>query len=52
MFGIRYPIICGGMFWIGGQSLWRLWPAGSVGFIVGSTFGEIWSPARRDPQGP
>src|SRR3972149_1995954 len=41
MFGIRYPIICGGMFWIGRAELVAaVANAGGVGFMVGSTFGE------------
>lgn len=41
MFGIRYPIICGGMFWIGRAELVAaVANAGGIGFIVGSTFGE------------
>jgi len=41
MLGIRYPIICGGMFWIGRAELVAaVANAGGVGFIVGSTFGE------------
>jgi len=41
MFGIRYPIICGGMFWVGRAELVAaVANAGGVGFMVGSTFGE------------
>jgi len=41
MFGLRYPIICGGMFWIGRAELVAaVANAGGIGFMVGSTFGE------------
>jgi NAD(P)H-dependent flavin oxidoreductase YrpB (nitropropane dioxygenase family) len=41
MFGIRYPIICGGMFWVGRAELVAaVANAGGLGFIVGSTFDE------------
>jgi NAD(P)H-dependent flavin oxidoreductase YrpB (nitropropane dioxygenase family) len=41
MFGIRYPIICGGMFWVGrAELIAAVANAGGIGFMVGSTFGE------------
>ena len=41
MFGIRYPIICGGMFWVGRAELVAaVANAGGIGFMVGATFGE------------
>jgi NAD(P)H-dependent flavin oxidoreductase YrpB (nitropropane dioxygenase family) len=41
MFGIRYPIICGGMFWVGRAELVAaVANAGGLGFMVGATFGE------------
>jgi NAD(P)H-dependent flavin oxidoreductase YrpB (nitropropane dioxygenase family) len=41
MFGIRYPIICGGMFGIGrAELIAAVANAGGIGFMVGSTFGE------------
>jgi NAD(P)H-dependent flavin oxidoreductase YrpB (nitropropane dioxygenase family) len=42
MFGIKYPIICGGMFWLTRAELVAaIANAGGIGFIVGSTFDSI-----------
>ena len=41
LFNIKYPIICGGLFWLGRAELVAaLANAGGLGFMVGSTFGE------------
>ncbi len=41
LFNIEYPILCGGMFWIGrAELIAAVANAGGLGFMVGSTFGE------------
>jgi len=41
LFGIKYPIICGGMYWVGRAELVAaVANAGGLGFIVGATFDD------------
>jgi nitronate monooxygenase len=42
LFDIKYPIICGGMYWIGRAELVAaVANAGGLGFIVGATFENV-----------
>lgn len=42
MFGIKYPIICGGMFWVGrAELIAALANAGGLGFLTAATYPTI-----------
>jgi len=42
MFGIKYPIICGGMFWVGrAELIAALGDAGGLGFLTAATYPTI-----------
>jgi nitronate monooxygenase len=42
LFGIRYPIICGGMYWIGrAELIAAMANAGGLGFLTAATFEDV-----------
>ena len=47
LFGIKYPILCGGMFWVGrAELIAAVANAGGLGFLTASTY-----PDNRRAQG-
>lgn len=53
LFNIEYPIICGGMYWLGRAELAAaVANAGGLCFITAATFPEVEDLRAEDPQGP
>ncbi|MCJ7490886.1 MAG: nitronate monooxygenase, partial [Dehalococcoidia bacterium] len=42
LFGIKYPILCGGMFWVGrAELIAAVANAGGLGFLTAATYPTI-----------